>query len=911
MSNNQITPPSYKLNDEDKEFILEQIEGDQFKEYFKRYEKYFLEMKKGFRVKSLTDSQALEIAKENINHSFIVTFLYIALSAEVEDIIENVIRLQKAGLEKKALAITLVNSYFINNVDLYIKVVNSYPNKKYHINEFEEAELKSTIDFIKSDFKSKGNLDNSSTFEDLTEKLSIANQELTKQRQEQKELKELLDNKEKEINEYKKKQDFLKEENNIKSFDDTNLSVLPKVNEDETISLCFKSISRNDTKILIRCADFIDNQFHFFQKDMDNIDDIQNTDVIYYKDDPNDTSLYGVWKWHVEINQNDETKKIILSSPAKDIIPIEVISFPSVVNIDELIENIKKGINYKPNSSKIIFAIKIKDGKYQGVLCNDKILDINNDTITFAKDCYFVPAYEFTDEDVIDIKTGLSFYRHLFAGKPQSIHNVKSDVDIVKEVVTNSLSWSYCQSRNILRKDWKNIKEFTSLIPTVDIINKIEKTCFCSKEKAEALLDDYIKNAWKYIDIGGLEDEIITSAIATRPELQEQFKDLLYVDWKANNQTLLQNAQIKIDEINKEINANNDLLIKSQNDLNKIKKEKDEIMKFLSDKQKLADDVNNLVSDKLKKARENVVDFISNLTLFNSTTSNNTKSVTKEIAPIQQYNVYDSINNPNKLNCHKSWNDAIETLAIELLNAGVSEQYNNSLAAFLCAAYYIKQPIILIGPNAIDIVKAFSKSIVANKHGVLCCDGEYSSNIIENIGNNGENIVLINNIITNKWITRIPEIIFNQDIFYVATHPYSENIQFEPKSLYNFMLPLFTELFVDKAPKHKDLNKESFGYFADSFQFDTKANTSIEENTIIYKLGINQLIKNKLSYLLKTLKEIYPNQIDEFLFFYLPISYATNSINELKTIVSDNSNGISISTELNKKLKYFLRDMNK
>lgn len=30
------------------------------------------------------------------------------------------------------------------------------------------------------------------------------------------------------------------------------------------------------------------------------------------------------------------------------------------------------------------------------------------------------------------------------------------------------------------------------------------------------------------------------------------------------------------------------------------------------------------------------------------------------------------------------------------------------------------------------------------------------------------------------------------------THPYVEDIQVEPKSLYGFMLPLFTEFLVDK-----------------------------------------------------------------------------------------------------------------
>lgn len=42
-------------------------------------------------------------------------------------------------------------------------------------------------------------------------------------------------------------------------------------------------------------------------------------------------------------------------------------------------------------------------------------------------------------------------------------------------------------------------------------------------------------------------------------------------------------------------------------------------------------------------------------------------------------------------------------------------------------------------------------------------------------------------------MNRLPEILSNKDIFYIATHPYAEDIQVEPKSLYGFILPLFTE----------------------------------------------------------------------------------------------------------------------
>ena len=134
---------------------------------------------------------------------------------------------------------------------------------------------------------------------------------------------------------------------------------------------------------------------------------------------------------------------------------------------------------------------------------------------------------------------------------------------------------------------------------------------------------------------------------------------------------------------------------------------------------------------------------------------------------------------------------------------GVAEKYRSSLAAFLCAAYIEKQPIFLVGPNAIDIVQAFSAAITGHKYGMLCCEGGYCNQVITEIGTDGEDIVIINNLLASGWMNRLPEILSQKDIFYVATHPYAEDIQVEPKSLYGFMLPLFTEfLWMKKLPEN-------------------------------------------------------------------------------------------------------------
>lgn len=162
-----------------------------------------------------------------------------------------------------------------------------------------------------------------------------------------------------------------------------------------------------------------------------------------------------------------------------------------------------------------------------------------------------------------------------------------------------------------------------------------------------------------------------------------------------------------------------------------------------------------------------------------------------------QYHAYSAAKELDDLEVHHSWNEVINTASFELGEAGVADRYRNGLAAFLCAAYIERQPILLVGPNSIDISKALCAAIAGHKHGMLSCEGSYSSHVLQELGHDGEDIVIINNLFASGWMNRLPEILSNKDIFYIATHPYAEDIQVEPKSLYGFILPLFTEFFVD------------------------------------------------------------------------------------------------------------------
>ncbi|MDD4592391.1 MAG: hypothetical protein PHG06_18475 [Parabacteroides sp.] len=415
---------------------------------------------------------------------------------------------------------------------------------------------------------------------------------------------------------------------------------------------------------------------------------------------------------------------------------------------------------------------------------------------------------------------------------------------------------------------------------------------------------------WKYVDGDSLEDEIIFSAISASTELQERIKALIRMDWETENKSLLAEAQKKLDSLDAQLKSATVSITKAQEAFNQTKSEEERLAGIIAKKEKLADDVETAVAERIQKARENAADFIANMAFVGGqpiqvTATEAPASVEVLSKPvIAPYHTFSAFDDLNDLEAHHSWADVINTAAVELGEAGVAEKYRSSLAAFLCAAYIEKQPIFLVGPNAIDIVQAFSVAVTGHKYGMLCCEGSYSNQVITEIGADGEDIVIINNLLASGWMNRLPEILSQKDIFYVATHPYAEDVQVEPKSLYGFMLPLFTEFFVDK----KASGKYYGGYFAEDFKTYSAPKGIRKDLRVLSKLKIGSLVRNQINILVATMHGIHTaiTVDEEFLFAVLPIAYASLEINELTEAIADSQKGIVISEGLKRDLQYVL-----
>ena len=250
----------------------------------------------------------------------------------------------------------------------------------------------------------------------------------------------------------------------------------------------------------------------------------------------------------------------------------------------------------------------------------------------------------------------------------------------------------------------------------------------------------------------------------------------------------------------------------------------------------------------------------------------------------------------------------IRVLKSNLKRSGVSEHYAEGLAKYLIAAYMHKQPLILVGPNSLDIIEAFAAAVCHQTYACLTCDDNYSAQIHNLLGAHQERLVVLNNLISSAYIGHLEEILSHKDLFFIATHPYKEDLQVEPKSLYGFMLPIFTEFLVSESASGM-YTGISMTNQASLFKF-----SELEDDYAVSKLNSfapSPLVHNKVNTLFARMADLMEEDEDDFgykdievVLALLPLAYAQMKINKLEDAIEDPMAPLKISPELTHELQF-------
>ena len=546
-------------------------------------------------------------------------------------------------------------------------------------------------------------------------------------------------------------------------------------------------------------------------------------------------------------------------------VPTEIIIVPDCDSTDDLKERLTQGIENGPQGERALFAFPV-DGKYTGFLCRTQDFSFQNRRTILKPTVAKLPLYEFSDQEIV--KFGHSwFYYRISLGVPQAVFPIIDPFQAVKDAVLRRVPWSRMKTW-FSRKDTQKIQDLLREMPAEGIYQEIADTCACSADEARSYVDSFIQQAETYLQQEDIESDVLLLALERSPALLEKCQELIEEEWRRRHSQQIEEAEAELSHVSRDTQAQREQYEQLAGQQKQLQTRLEHITAELAEKEQLASDVEEKVSQRIDAAKKSAADFICEMAFSqpsitaHSTYSSEDHYLFQPGIPL----------NSKTLVENGTWEDLLDTIMTELEEAGVSSEYSLAFAAYLYAAYHARIPLLLAGPNGRDIADALSAAVSGETASVLYCGGVFSQSAVEEcIGSNGQITVAVD-ALSAGWVNHIAELSAMQGKLLIVAHPFAEDLLIEPRSLYNYVLPVLTELVVDK-PAARGFKG---GYMREGFQHYASEEPE-RKLPFSNQLMLSPLISHRLRQVRTDMRTLLHgnNSKTDLLFDLFPYAYVT------------------------------------
>lgn len=613
----------------------------------------------------------------------------------------------------------------------------------------------------------------------------------------------------------------------------------------EINSLCIVLDNQSSNSAnLKRLADIIDEKIEPFNVNYEKSKFFDNRHYLYYKENTFDVGFIGIWSWLAIARNTDYEKDYIKSTYLRQYELIDIIIFNEYYSLEDIVEEIKSGINLDFSFKKVFFCIKINSDDYLGVLCKKEDFDVNSDKYYLSENISTLPKYTIKKEDIFFTENNRAFYKKFDMETPYDIYEVKNMYETIRHIFLKRISWTTVKGFGLNKNEWNKFRTILNMLPDKTFYEEIVNSYKISKTDVETSVKEFILNIDKYINCNDIENNILQSLIENNIELQEKFKNIAYEYWKNENQNKIKEAEKILKNIDGEISIKNDELKNLKQKIDNSNDELNKIKNKILEYEKVSDEVKLKVDERMEYIKQNVSDFICDIAF---TTPFSTQNLKQNNEILNNNNIYIPGNYIKEdIDEIENWKDFLEVLSEELIEAGVIKNYAEDLSIYLYSAFRSEMPILLAGPCGESIANAFSMSLYGKTAGVFDCNKKYSENAINDIINSQDNIIIIKNPFNAEWIYSVFDLLLPAKKQYFLVIPCAEDLTIEPRGIFNYMLPILTELFVDKVPTNEFTGSKMSSEFLDFNVNEKYKNIHIKN---LKNFGISKMAIERYNYI--------------------------------------------------------------
>ena len=628
-----------------------------------------------------------------------------------------------------------------------------------------------------------------------------------------------------------------------------------------------------------------------------------NRDMLYARDGNGPDADYevGIWNWKASPNNNDISRDYIECDFVKELVPI-IAFHQHASTIQNLIENLKKGIPFQYHVKHVLIYTTQISGNYECVYCNQNNCSFENGCITLKTEAAAIYIYRLPIFNFLPISNDLKAYKYFTIRGKGIKQNLKSENEVVRQIIIDRFSWKSASNVGLTKSSWQSLKKFINNFSS-DLIHEIAEACNCSSGEAENHLSTFLSSGDESITTGILDyirDDEIEYIIETNEQIKQKFSEVY--DKKYFEISIeIEEEKKKLGSLKSEVSSLDNQKQNLCQQVETLQDKKNQLDMQLAEKDRLTQQVTAKLQEKVDAIRQDALLALDEIPVLSGLFAQSRITEKKNISedPIYKPGVpYKE----NELELLSSWQDQITVLAESLEGTGVMDAFTQLTARFLFLAWFHHIPILIAGPCGENIAHAFSVSVFGRTAGIINCDVLTTDESISNILESDESVILVRNPLHSGHTDNFLRMIHNNDTdkFFIAVTPYADDLCIEPDGLMNYVLPIFTDLIVDNLPDNNYVPAKRSSTFE---SFVTKKHEKIKALNNLRLTPVALSLANKeFGDLLDIETKISEAEI-LYRYAIVPYSYTTNRREQAAVMITEETR---LNTETKQQLLAFL-----
>ena len=631
---------------------------------------------------------------------------------------------------------------------------------------------------------------------------------------------------------------------------------------------------------LFRVADVAEGRLEPYELDKERDIDDFNRDRIHHPSAtiPEEGNL-ALWRW----SSNNSWQESVLEKKQRW---IEYVQYDDVFSLDGLKKRLLEGVDVSPIGRNFLFAYeRMADGQCACLFIRGTDFTPGSDSKVVLKDSvFFLDVCSVCAGDIAKVAIckspsySVSYYKSLAPPVSESSVALRPTDAIVKQIILSRIT-SYIP-KNLGRKGKDTIRDFLGFIADSTLADDIAAKCHCSTEIANTYLKVFIDSCESYLSCEDFDARLLARLVDSDLELTQRLRGLVQAAWEQDNAQKINDAETALTNLLEqctELEIQRNSLSAACTELSSSKTELEGAVQALQQQYDLqlgdADGIAEQVRTKIADAQNDIAGFFAQHAIYTAHTALSPEaSATKNQVHLGK-KVSDS---PEHL---KGNRELIDALRENLDIVGVAQDKTLALAAYLLAAHAARTPLVIAGYGAAQLLDALSATLSNKTATIVYQPQNQEAEIVCRLPST--DVVVLCEAFQCTALSRILSTHASPYVCLIAAT--SEELSIEPKSFYNYALPVFTEFFIDSAMDGELEGSRS------SLKLPIRAHSrllSLPENSLPL------LAMNRCKELLGTASAIANTNLtayEAFLLQTIPVMLSLGKRTELLDLISDSA----------------------